>query len=222
RVYLAVTNQQANLLVVDVSEVGNMRLLGTLGGIRPHAIAARGDHVFLAVEGDMEPAGLRIVDVSDGNAPVLVGSYTGCDIWQGTAIDVSPDGATAYLGCDDGVLRILDTRDVTAPVLIGTYSLPEEFNTVASLVVKGNTAYLGHGFGIDEIDISDPASPVQSARHATPDQPNALAISPNGSLLAFAYSSGTFYFTDPSNTQLRGHGHHARPPALRDGLTGSR
>jgi hypothetical protein len=214
RAYLVATNQALNLLVVDVSDVANMRLLGSLSGTWPYDVAARGDHVFLAVEGDMEPAGLRIVDASNPAAPVIVSTYTGCDISLGRAVDVSPDGATTYLGCYDGSLRILDTHDITAPTLIGDYRLPDPFNGVASLEVRGETAYAGHAFGVDEIDISDPRAPALIARHPTSMQVDSLALSPNGSLLAFAFWAGTYYFIDPTLAHARGHGRHARPSAL--------
>jgi hypothetical protein len=199
-----------------------MRLLGSLGGISPHDVAARGDHVFLAVEGDMEPAGLRIVDASDPAAPAIVGTYTGCDTSLGHAVDVSTDGATTYLGCDDGSLRILDTHDITAPTLIGEYRLPDPFNSIASLEVRGDTAYAGHAFGIDEIDVSDPRVPALIARHPTSMQVDSLALSPNGSLLAFAFWAGIYYFIDPTLANVRGHGRHARPSAFEKAVPASR
>lgn len=211
RAYLTARNQHTNLAIVDISDVGNMRLLGTLGGFTPLDVAVRGNHVFVAVEGGWEPAGLRIVDVSNASAPAIVGLYTGCDLSQGNGVDVSGDGRTTYLGCSDGSLRILDTGDVTAPTLIGIYNVPDAFNAIVSVIVSGDTAYVGHAFGVDEIDVSIPTMPTQRARYPTSWVAESLALSPNGSLLAFAGVAGTYLFSSPRRT--RGHSFHARPPS---------
>jgi hypothetical protein len=62
------------------------------------------------------------------------------------------------------------------------------------VIVDGNTAYVGNEYGVDEVDITDPTHPVQTARHETGYTVRALARDPAGRIFAFASEAGTFVF----------------------------
>jgi hypothetical protein len=183
--------------IVDISDPAHMQTLGVLDDVYPHDIVVRGHTVFLATDGDLVGGGgLRIVDVSDESTPQIVGTYFDCGALSGYAVAVSSDGALAYLACEDGTLRVLDTHDVTHPTLIGTYTLPDTYNVSISLAVRGNRAYLGHAFGIDEIDIEDPAAPVFVSRLSTAEPVYRLALSADRSMLAVTFEAGIYRFDE--------------------------
>jgi len=197
RVYASTIAGAGAFAVLDVADPAHIQTLGVLDDIYPHDIVVRGGTAFLATEGDLAGAGgLRIVDLSDESAPQIVGAYYDCGTLSGNAIAVSSDGAIAYLACEDGTLRVLDTRDVTNPTLIGTYTLPDTFNIALSLSVLGSRAYLGHEFGIDEIDIENPAEPIFVNRLSTVWQVGRLAVFPQGPLLALTGQAGVFRFDE--------------------------
>jgi hypothetical protein len=187
-----------------------MRLRGTLAVDNPHAIVVRGTHAFVATEGGVDPAGLRIIDVSNADAPVQIGKYTGCENAQGNAVDADADGRTIYLGCSDGSLRVLDASNAAAPSLVGTYLLMYADDAVTAVTAQGNTIYVGHGAGVDEVDVSDPSTPTLLRLDTTLDVVTSLTVSPNGSLYAFAGVAGTYLFAPAPS--VRAHSTHARRP----------
>ena len=133
---------------------------------------------------------------------MLTGQETGCPYANG--IDVSSDGNTAYIACaSDGnfvnELRIVDTTDKSNPTLIGSLTLPgsvqlPDYNTAYSVVVVGNVAYVGNDNGVDEVDISDPAAPVEITRHETGYSVRKVERAPDGRIYAFAGEAGMFVF----------------------------
>lgn len=197
RVYAASTTNGGIFKIIDVSDPASPSELGSFATNPTYGLTVRGDYAFLA--GDN---GLGVVDVSNPSAPAVVGAETGCSFANG--VEVSADGNTAYIACmsDEnfqGTLRIVDTTDKTNPVLIGNLVLPgsatlPDYNSAYAVIVDGDVAYIGNEYGVDEADISDPANPVQTARHETGYTVRALARDPSGRILAFAADAGTFVF----------------------------
>jgi hypothetical protein len=202
RVYVASTTNGGLFKILDVSNPAAPSELGSLATSQTYGLTVRGDYAYLVDGADFGDGGLRVVDVSDPAAPTVVGQDTGCTYANG--IDVSADGNTAYVACaaDEnfvGTLRIVDTTDKANPVVLGSLALPgstqlPDYNVAHAVIVDGDLAYVGHEYGVDEIDVSDPANPVQTARHETGYTVRALARDPAGRLFAFAGEAGTFVF----------------------------
>jgi hypothetical protein len=202
RVYVASTTNGGIFKILDVSDPTAPSELGSLTTSQTYGLTVRGDYAYLVDGADFGDGGLRVVDVSNASAPTVVGQDTGCAYAVG--IDVSADGNTAYVACASdenfaNALRIVDTTDKSNPVVIGSVALPgstqlPDFNTAYAVIVDGDTAYVGNEYGVDEVDISDPAHPVQTVRHETGYTVRSLARDPSGRILAFAGEAGTFVF----------------------------
>ncbi len=202
RVYVASTTNGGIFRILDVSDPTAPSELGSLTTSQTYGLTVRGNYAYLVDGADFGDGGLRVVDVSNASSPTLVGQDTGCPYANG--IDVSADGNTAYVACASdesfaNALRIVDTTDKANPVLIGSVALPgstqlPDFNTAYAVIVDGETAYVGNEYGVDEVDISDPAHPVQTVRHETGYAVRSLARDPAGRILAFAGEAGTFLF----------------------------
>jgi hypothetical protein len=202
RVYVASTTNGGIFRILDVSNPAAPTELGSLATSQTYGLTVRGDYAYLVDGADFGDGGLRVVDVSNPASPAVVGQDTGCAYANG--IDVSADGNTAYVACAsdenfEGTLRIVDTTDRASPVVLGSVALAgsatlPDYNVAYSVVVDGDVAYVGNEYGVDEIDISDPANPVATARHETGYSVRALARDPAGRILAFAGEAGTFVF----------------------------
>jgi hypothetical protein len=202
RVYVASATNGGIFRILDVSDPTAPGELGSLATSQTYGLTVRGDYAYLVDGADFGDGGLRVVDVSNPAAPAVVGQETGCPYAQG--IEVSADGNTAYIACASdenfqNALRIVDTSDKSNPSLIGSVALPgsttlPDYNTAYAVIVDGDVAYVGNEYGVDEVDISDPANPVQTVRHETGYTVRALARDPAGRVLAFAGEAGTFVY----------------------------
>jgi len=196
RVYVSSTTNGGFFKVLDVSDPAHPSELGSLTTSQTYDLTVRGDYAYLVDGSAFGDGGLRIVDVSNASAPNVVGQDTACSEARG--IDVSADGNTTYVACTDGSLRISDTSDKANPVLIGSVMLPGvpslDFNTTYSVVVVGNTAYVGNDYGLDEVDISNPAAPVQTFRHDTGYFVGKVEHAADGRIFAFAQLAGVFVY----------------------------
>jgi len=68
--------------------------------------------------------------------------------------EVVVEGERAYVMVQFQGLRIYDISAPSLPVLVGSY--PEN----GQIIVKGDRVYLARDYGIDVLDVSDPAAPV--------------------------------------------------------------
>jgi hypothetical protein len=202
RVYVASTTNGGIFKVLDVSDPAHPAELGSINTSKTYGLTVRGDYAFLADGADFGDGGLRVVDVSNPASPSVTGQEMGCPYAGG--LDVSADGNTVYLACESdenfaNALRIIDTTDKSNPTLIGTVALPgstqlPDYNAAHAVVVDGNTAYVANEYGVDEVDITDPSNPVQTARHETGYAVRSLARGPDGRIIAFAGEAGAFVF----------------------------
>lgn len=206
RVYVASTTNGGIFRVLDVSDPAHPAELGSINTSQTFDLTVRGTYAFLADGAAFGDGGLRVVDVSDPTQPNVVGQETGCPYAGG--IDVSADGKTVYLACESdenfaNALRIIDTTDPTTPHLIGTVALPgstqlPDYNAAHAVIVDGTIAYVANEYGVDEVDISDAAHPVQTVRHETGYPVRSLARGPDGRIVAFAGEAGVFVFAAQS------------------------
>lgn len=102
-----------------------------------------------------EIGGLRIVDVTDPNTPVLLGLYDGLYVYDHHIM-----GHVAYIaGGSDGFL-VVDVSDLTAPTLLSSYS-PNEYGYSKGIDVIDQVAYIVDSInGLMIFDVSDPISPL--------------------------------------------------------------
>ncbi|MEA1922299.1 MAG: hypothetical protein U9N63_06550 [Pseudomonadota bacterium] len=95
---------------------------------------------------------LQIIDISNPQAPTRIGHFdhdAGC---------VQTVGDIAYVG-GSNKFRVVDVTVPANPTELGNCNLPGEY--CQSICVTGNTAYIAnHTYGLQIIDISDPANPT--------------------------------------------------------------
>ncbi|HPR64435.1 MAG TPA: hypothetical protein PK014_09465 [Thermoanaerobaculia bacterium] len=103
-------------------------------------------------------AGLQIVDVSDPENPMVIGSYS----TEGKASGVVVSGEYAFISDFNYGLRVISIADPTNPEEVATYSTSGGCRNVT---LDGNVIYLSNGYnGVNIIDISDPHSPRSLGR----------------------------------------------------------
>lgn len=148
------------------------------GAIEPYVV---GRYAYIAVCG----SGLRIIDLSDPNNPIPVGSIGGL----GCSISVQVAGKYAYItGLVTGTLRVIDISNPAAPTLVATLSHPN-LSGAQQVRVAGQYAYVaGSTTGsVVVVNISDPTAPTVSAVLTHPNLAGARALTVSGSNL---YASG--------------------------------
>jgi hypothetical protein len=115
--------------------------------------------------------GLQIVDVSNPDSPIAVGSYS----TSGSALGVSISGAYAYIADGDCGLVIIDISSPTQPYQVGSVDTP---GTAYDVVVSGNYAYVvDDAKGLRVIDISNPVNPHEVGFYDTSGGAIGLAVS---------------------------------------------
>lgn len=203
RVYVSSTTNGGIFAVYDVSDAANPQWLGGITTSQTFDLTVRGNYAYLVDGASFAEGGLRIVDVSDPAALAVVGQdATDCPYASG--IDVSADGNTVYVACSSdansaNALQIFDASTKTAPMLVGSIALPghdsgSDYNDAHSVVVDGNTAYVGNENGLDEIDVTTPAAPTWLARHKTGYAVFNVERAPDGRIFAFTQVAGTWVF----------------------------
>lgn len=152
----------------DVSEKGNISLNDSLD------VFVAGTYAYIA-DGT---AGLSIVDVSNPDTPVSIGSYN----TSGTAQGVYVSGTYAYIADGTAGLQVIDISTPSAPTLVGTYATNDSTHDV---YVSGKYAYLADGAeGLSVIDVSDPTTPVLAGSYNSSGTGLGIYISGNYAYLA--------------------------------------
>jgi hypothetical protein len=119
---------------------------------------------------------LRVLDVSDGTAPVEVGSLGGLDDGQ----DIVVSGNLAYIAESPlsppfgGGLRIVDVSVPGSLTVVGHTGEPAPAQGVA---LTGGYAYVAAGEnGLYVVDVSDPAAPTAVGHYDTPGEARAVTV----------------------------------------------
>lgn len=139
---------------------------------------------------------LRIVDVADPAAPVIVSSL------DTAARDVVVSGTCAYV-VDEEALKIVDVGRPTDPRLLGTVDTPGE---AMRLVVAGEHAYVADGLaGLTVIDIIEPDAPRIVGQFDTPGIAQDLVVVGSLAYVVERYSGlQVIDIADPEHPQLVG------------------
>jgi hypothetical protein len=121
-------------------------------------VAVNGSYAYVADD----TSGLRIIDITNPNAPVEAGFFN----TPGAAHGVTVSGNFAYVADDTSGLRILDVSNPAAPTETGFCDTPGRAWSVA---LHWNYAYVAdYSSGLRVIDISDPAAPYETGYYDTP------------------------------------------------------
>ena len=157
------------VISVDISNPASAVCLDTCltGNHYVKSIDVRGDYAYIT----MWRWGYGIIDISDPNNLVMMGSYIDSDYWptvinRGNVSMILVDGyaLTGFYSpesLNDGFL-VLDISDPTNPYPVKEHVLPSE---VACVDVMDSLLYFAHG-GSDSMfvwDISDVLNPVHTA-----------------------------------------------------------
>jgi hypothetical protein len=214
RVYVGSTTNGGIFKILDVSNPAAPLELGSLETSQTYDLTVRGNYAYLVDGSAFGDGGLRIVDVSNPAAPTVVGQELGCS--EANGVDVSADGNTTYIACASDVnfanaLRIVDTTNKASPSLLGSITLPgslslPDYNVAHSVVVVGNTAYVGNEDGLDEINVSNAAAPVRIARHDTGYFVSKVERAADGRIFALAQAAGVFVFTPQTGDAIFANG----------------
>ncbi len=181
---VAYTVTTAGLVVYDVSDRSNPRqvsqlLLDRVGSFR---LAVQGDYAYvLSGEIVFEPAILRVVNVRDPNAPVLVGEFTDL-LPDSRAQQLLVTGTTVAIG-DGNAVTLVDVSDPASPTKLSRLPIVSDPEQIVGLAVNGSTLFatwLGLGGdqptgGVTSIDISDPAAPAQLGVFAVEGSPSSMS-----------------------------------------------
>jgi hypothetical protein len=143
------------LSVIDLQEVGlrNFTTPGFSSRTRlegaPSSVRIRGNYAYAT----SDHGGFSVVDLSDMEAPTVVGALE----MTGFSYGVALEGDHAFVG-NRNTLRVIDVTDPTEPLLVTTLETPENVNDVK---VRDGYAYLANGTsGFLVVDVRDPGAPA--------------------------------------------------------------
>jgi hypothetical protein len=130
----AYMGEGAALTVLDVSNPANLNGVAYLplpDMVRD--IDVENDIAYVSVKN----RGLYTVDVSNLDAPTLLGSYDAC-----APFEVQATSSLVYATCGTDGLHIIDVSDPAAPALLGTYQQTNSSRGAYNLHIVGSYAYL--------------------------------------------------------------------------------
>ncbi len=135
-------------------------------------------------------SGLSIVDISNPNNPILLGSRD----TPGDASGIDVEGNYAYIADYTSGLQIIDVSNPNNPTMAGSY---EGSVSPRTLDVEGNFAYLaGSSGGLKIVDVSDPYNPTLAGIYGA----SANGIQTVGNLTYVASPTSGLQIIDVSNS----------------------
>ncbi len=128
-------------------------------------VFAVGDRVYAA---DRMSAGVWVLEIVDSGTLVQVG-FHGTPDPRGIHVV----GGTAYVASGTAGAQVLDASDPTAWRLLGSYAPAGQVTRVA---ISGSLAFLAAGYGgrdwgVDIVDVADPARPVRAGSYRVETPP---------------------------------------------------
>lgn len=144
-------NFPAGLAVVDISQAGQMEIVGDIAlSPSPADVAISGDHAFVAGLG-----GLQVINIADPLHPYVVATLP----IDGTATRLALSGHYAFVAA--GALYAVDITEPWSPRLAGTVWMP---GAAVSVTVSGSRAMVGYSAtpepnGLAVVDIANPEAP---------------------------------------------------------------
>jgi hypothetical protein len=155
RAYVA--DSRRGLVVLDVSEETPETIWVQPNG-RAGGLCLKGNLAFVAAFED----GLQVFELSDSDAPALVGSL----VTPGHAWDVWVDDGFAYIADFNAGLTVVDVSTPSEPCYVETVTWADRYQSAEIVRGEGTVVYVAaadHGLVI--VDVSDPLNPVVAARY---------------------------------------------------------
>ncbi|HUW10803.1 MAG TPA: S-layer homology domain-containing protein, partial [Anaerolineae bacterium] len=170
--YLYLTTSQSGVdqgnavLVVDIRNPMEPSVIAQIDGYYHYDVMAFLDHYLLLAQKQPTmvtgPEGLRVVDISNPAAPVLVGSYDTPSFPQGLVLH----GGYAYLLTNSSGLYILNLSDPTNPQEVAWFSISGVSQALVSpeggdavLYVDTHNFYLGT-ISLSAVSLANPVEPL--------------------------------------------------------------
>jgi hypothetical protein len=123
---------------------------GSVSGLtNAWAVALSGDTAYVA-DG---VGGLRVVDITDPDAPTLIGSVSFAGAAQ--SVEVDDDAKVAYLAAGQGGLIAVDVSTPSSPEVVSVSETP---GTALQVALDGNHAYVADWNDFRVFDVSDPGN----------------------------------------------------------------
>lgn len=179
------------ITVIDISDPSLPRVVG-VSEASYFAVGIEVDGVYAFI---IDPAAsLRIFDISNPIAPVLLGRL----FTDGIPDDVAVSGNYIYVASTGG-LGVYDINDPAAPVLVGSYDTGYSHG----ISVSGSFAYVAGSDGLVVLDISDPSTPTLVSQEYDVSLftlAKDVVVSGNYAYLTYRYYEGlkVFDISDPT------------------------
>jgi hypothetical protein len=210
--YAYVADGRAGLQVVSLANPDRPVLVATLdtpGFVRNVAIAGRFAYVadagyFTEASRWVAGTGLRVYDISGPAAPRFLAALAVGDAPNRVLVD----GSRAYVSVA-GILQlsslvILDLVDPARPSVLGRYQPSTGY--LEDVALSGSTAYLSEqSMGLQEVDVSNPRSPVFVGHYGKPYDARGIDISGRYAYVADRRNGLTvFDISDPALPAMLG------------------
>lgn len=143
------------LEIVDVSTPSSPDFISSVDvGPSPTIVSSKDNYAYI---GSSTAPRLRIVDVSDAQAPALLGTFPG----SGLVYDIAASGDQVYLGTTSG-LFVIDVSDPSMPTQLGFTSAvrPTSIAVINNYLFTTRIPPSLTESGIIILDVSNPATPT--------------------------------------------------------------
>ncbi|MFC2084685.1 T9SS type A sorting domain-containing protein [Bacteroidota bacterium] len=131
------------------------------------SIKISGDQIYYVQDGDISGKKLVILDVSNPEAPVEIGSHIMQGFWWVYGFDYY-DGYACIAGGKEG-LRVVE---ISAQDSITDVSIYDPYDLTSGLAVSGNHAFIGtYMKDLVVYDVSNPSSPMEATALEFPNSP---------------------------------------------------
>lgn len=162
----------------ETATSSKLDVIGALGGAAD-VVAVQGDYAYITGR-----KYLNILDISQPERPVKVGSVTISYISNEPVFDVVISGSFAYVATTDG-MTVIDISRPTDPFVVNHYD--PGFYAVMDIEIVGDYAYLIVGGDLSIVDISNPGNPDEVGVFTPADGSDAFGVAVVGN---FAYLAG--------------------------------
>jgi hypothetical protein len=170
--YVALGNSGVHILDISTPTVPKERGRITLQG-STSSVHVQGDYAYVTTTGFA--GGLRVVDISNSDAPQLLGSISTMELGSSAAVDVDSTSQVAYVATGRGrSLQVINVSDPMSPTIIGAFMADTPIHDVQ---LDGTGAYLAaDSDGLLVLDVSTPTAPQRIGQTTLPGKARAVWI----------------------------------------------
>ena len=155
----AIADHGNHVNLVDISNRAAPVRRGSYTSLeQPYGMDIVGNRLYVAVRG----VGLRILDIANPDAPVLLGQSNGSV--SDYVFDVEVRGDYAYLAQRDDGVQIINITNPATPTVAGAHAAS---NGAADILIVGSRAYVTRGsLGVDILDLTSATAPTRLSTFA--------------------------------------------------------